>query len=79
MTAGYTWISTGSFECCFVSLEQESQLEDERGKNERLKEEADLLRRKAQLLDQVSNAARCADFLLCIKIMSPFHSFSHRD
>lgn len=34
--------------------EQESQLEDERGKNEQLKEEADLLRRKAQLLDQVS-------------------------
>lgn len=33
--------------------EQESQLEDERGKNEQLKEEADLLRRKAQLLDQV--------------------------
>ncbi|XP_040006424.1 peripheral-type benzodiazepine receptor-associated protein 1-like [Xiphias gladius] len=30
----------------------ESQLEDERGKNEQLKEEADLLRRKAQLLDQ---------------------------
>ncbi|XP_029303591.1 peripheral-type benzodiazepine receptor-associated protein 1 isoform X2 [Cottoperca gobio] len=33
-------------------LDLESQLEDERGKNERLKEEADLLRRKAQLLDQ---------------------------
>lgn len=33
--------------------EQESQLEDERGKNEQLKEETDLLRRKAQLLDQV--------------------------
>nr|XP_057943748.1 peripheral-type benzodiazepine receptor-associated protein 1 isoform X12 [Doryrhamphus excisus] len=30
----------------------ESQLEDERGKNEQLKEEADLLRRKSQLLDQ---------------------------
>uniref|UniRef100_A0A8C7PTJ1 RIMB1/RIM3A-C-like N-terminal domain-containing protein n=1 Tax=Oncorhynchus mykiss TaxID=8022 RepID=A0A8C7PTJ1_ONCMY len=30
----------------------ESQLEDERGKNEHLEEEADLLRRKAQLLDQ---------------------------
>lgn len=36
-----------------VFLQQESQLEDERGKNEQLKEEADLLRRKAQLLDQV--------------------------
>ncbi|TDH04666.1 hypothetical protein EPR50_G00135140 [Perca flavescens] len=35
-------------------LDLESQLEDERGKNEQLKEEADLLRRKAQLLDQVS-------------------------
>ncbi|KAM4619784.1 peripheral-type benzodiazepine receptor-associated protein 1 [Polymixia lowei] len=33
-------------------LDLESQLEDEQGKNERLKEEADLLRRKAQLLDQ---------------------------
>lgn len=33
---------------------QESQLEDERSKNEQLKEETDLLRRKAQLLDQVS-------------------------
>ncbi|KAK1882690.1 RIMS-binding protein 2 [Dissostichus eleginoides] len=33
-------------------LDLESQLEDERGKNERLKEEADLLRRKALLLDQ---------------------------
>ncbi|KAK9536168.1 hypothetical protein VZT92_005976 [Zoarces viviparus] len=33
-------------------LSLESQLEDERGKNEQLKEEADLLRRKAQLLDQ---------------------------
>ncbi|XP_032389163.1 peripheral-type benzodiazepine receptor-associated protein 1 isoform X10 [Etheostoma spectabile] len=33
-------------------LDLESQLEDERGKNEQLKEEADLLRRKAQLLDQ---------------------------
>uniref|UniRef100_A0A8C5HDP7 RIMS-binding protein 2 n=1 Tax=Gouania willdenowi TaxID=441366 RepID=A0A8C5HDP7_GOUWI len=31
-----------------------SQLEDERSKNEQLKKEADLLRRKAQLLDQVS-------------------------
>lgn len=41
-----------------VFLEQESQLEDERGKNEQLKEEADLLRRKAQLLDQVGDAAR---------------------
>ncbi|XP_045895285.1 peripheral-type benzodiazepine receptor-associated protein 1-like isoform X4 [Micropterus dolomieu] len=33
-------------------LDLESQLEDERGKNEQLKEEANLLRRKAQLLDQ---------------------------
>ncbi|KAF0038081.1 hypothetical protein F2P81_008565 [Scophthalmus maximus] len=33
-------------------LDLESQLEDERSKNEQLKEEADLLRRKAQLLDQ---------------------------
>ncbi|XP_022073278.1 peripheral-type benzodiazepine receptor-associated protein 1 isoform X4 [Acanthochromis polyacanthus] len=33
-------------------LDLESQLEDEQGKNEQLKEEADLLRRKAQLLDQ---------------------------
>ncbi|XP_018547344.1 peripheral-type benzodiazepine receptor-associated protein 1 isoform X4 [Lates calcarifer] len=33
-------------------LDLESQLEDERCKNEQLKEEADLLRRKAQLLDQ---------------------------
>ncbi|CAB1455975.1 unnamed protein product [Pleuronectes platessa] len=33
-------------------LDLESQLEDERGENEQLKEEADLLRRKAQLLDQ---------------------------
>ncbi|XP_031712750.1 peripheral-type benzodiazepine receptor-associated protein 1 isoform X10 [Anarrhichthys ocellatus] len=33
-------------------LSLESQLEDEQGKNEQLKEEADLLRRKAQLLDQ---------------------------
>ncbi|KAM4546830.1 peripheral-type benzodiazepine receptor-associated protein 1 [Fundulus diaphanus] len=33
-------------------LDLESQLEDERGKNEQLKEEAELLRRKAQLLDQ---------------------------
>lgn len=33
---------------------QESQLEDERSKNERLTEEAELLRRKAQLLEQVS-------------------------
>lgn len=38
---------------------QESQLEDERGKNEQLKEEADLLRRKAQLLDQVSVSLPC--------------------
>uniref|UniRef100_UPI0037E805C0 peripheral-type benzodiazepine receptor-associated protein 1-like n=1 Tax=Semicossyphus pulcher TaxID=241346 RepID=UPI0037E805C0 len=33
-------------------LDLESQLEDERGQNVQLKEEADLLRRKAQLLDQ---------------------------
>ncbi|XP_034149432.1 peripheral-type benzodiazepine receptor-associated protein 1 isoform X8 [Esox lucius] len=33
-------------------LDLESQLEDERSKNEQLEEEADLLRRKAQLLDQ---------------------------
>ncbi|XP_030009053.1 peripheral-type benzodiazepine receptor-associated protein 1 isoform X2 [Sphaeramia orbicularis] len=33
-------------------LDLESQLEDERGRNEQLKEEAELLRRKAQLLDQ---------------------------
>ncbi|XP_060718575.1 peripheral-type benzodiazepine receptor-associated protein 1-like isoform X4 [Tachysurus vachellii] len=33
-------------------LDLESQLEDERGKNERLTEEAELLRRKAQLLEQ---------------------------
>ncbi|XP_054899378.1 RIMS-binding protein 2 isoform X3 [Poeciliopsis prolifica] len=33
-------------------LDLENQLEDERGKNEQLKEEAELLRRKAQLLDQ---------------------------
>ncbi|XP_076024496.1 peripheral-type benzodiazepine receptor-associated protein 1 [Genypterus blacodes] len=33
-------------------LDLESQLEDERGKNEQLKEEADLLRRKVHLLDQ---------------------------
>uniref|UniRef100_A0A3Q2D0Y6 RIMS-binding protein 2 n=1 Tax=Cyprinodon variegatus TaxID=28743 RepID=A0A3Q2D0Y6_CYPVA len=33
-------------------LDLESQLEDERGKHEQLKEEAELLRRKAQLLDQ---------------------------
>ncbi|XP_078786483.1 peripheral-type benzodiazepine receptor-associated protein 1 isoform X17 [Oryzias latipes] len=33
-------------------LDLESQLENERGKNEHLKEEADLLRRKALLLDQ---------------------------
>ncbi|XP_047234815.1 peripheral-type benzodiazepine receptor-associated protein 1 isoform X1 [Girardinichthys multiradiatus] len=33
-------------------LDLESQLEDERGKNEQLKEEAELLRRKVQLLDQ---------------------------
>ncbi|XP_057676174.1 peripheral-type benzodiazepine receptor-associated protein 1 isoform X19 [Corythoichthys intestinalis] len=33
-------------------LDLESQLEDEKSKNEKLKEEADLLRRKAQLLDQ---------------------------
>ncbi|XP_062414239.1 peripheral-type benzodiazepine receptor-associated protein 1 isoform X3 [Pungitius pungitius] len=33
-------------------LDLENQLEDEQGKNEQLKEEADLLRRKAQLLDQ---------------------------
>nr|XP_046185818.1 peripheral-type benzodiazepine receptor-associated protein 1-like isoform X2 [Oncorhynchus gorbuscha] len=33
-------------------LDLESQLEDERGKNGHLEEEADLLRRKAQLLDQ---------------------------
>ncbi|XP_028276483.1 peripheral-type benzodiazepine receptor-associated protein 1 isoform X2 [Parambassis ranga] len=33
-------------------LDLESQLEDERGKNEQIKEETDLLRRKAQLLDQ---------------------------
>ncbi|XP_026183668.1 peripheral-type benzodiazepine receptor-associated protein 1 isoform X1 [Mastacembelus armatus] len=33
-------------------LDLESQLEDEQGKNEQLKEEANLLRRKAQLLDQ---------------------------
>ncbi|XP_060941996.1 RIMS-binding protein 2-like [Limanda limanda] len=33
-------------------LDLESQLEDERGENEQLKEESDLLRRKAQLLDQ---------------------------
>ncbi|CDQ98194.1 unnamed protein product, partial [Oncorhynchus mykiss] len=35
-------------------LDLESLLEDERGKNEQLEEEADLLRRKAQPLDQVS-------------------------
>ncbi|XP_065818831.1 RIMS-binding protein 2 isoform X4 [Labrus bergylta] len=33
-------------------LDLESQLEDERSKNEQLKEEADLLRRKALLIDQ---------------------------
>lgn len=33
---------------------QESQLKDERSKNEQLEEETDLLRRKAQLLHQVS-------------------------
>ncbi|XP_063059625.1 peripheral-type benzodiazepine receptor-associated protein 1-like isoform X3 [Engraulis encrasicolus] len=33
-------------------LDLESQLDEERGKNERLAEEAELLRRKAQLLDQ---------------------------
>ncbi|XP_043997345.1 RIMS-binding protein 2 isoform X3 [Gambusia affinis] len=33
-------------------LDLESQLEDEQGKNEQLKEEAELLRRKVQLLDQ---------------------------
>ena len=33
---------------------QESQLEDERGRHGSLKEESNLLRRKAQLLDQVS-------------------------
>ncbi|KAM6907562.1 peripheral-type benzodiazepine receptor-associated protein 1 [Xenentodon cancila] len=33
-------------------LDLENQLEDEQGKNEQIKEEADLLRRKAQLLDQ---------------------------
>ncbi|XP_077962299.1 peripheral-type benzodiazepine receptor-associated protein 1 isoform X19 [Gasterosteus aculeatus] len=33
-------------------LDLENRLEDEQGKNEQLKEEADLLRRKAQLLDQ---------------------------
>ncbi|XP_077403207.1 peripheral-type benzodiazepine receptor-associated protein 1 isoform X17 [Vanacampus margaritifer] len=33
-------------------LDLESQLEDEQGKNEKLKEESDLLRRKAQLLEQ---------------------------
>ncbi|KAM8898027.1 peripheral-type benzodiazepine receptor-associated protein 1 isoform 5-T5 [Spinachia spinachia] len=33
-------------------LDLKNQLEDEQGKNEQLKEEADLLRRKAQLLDQ---------------------------
>ncbi|XP_058239185.1 RIMS-binding protein 2 isoform X13 [Hemibagrus wyckioides] len=33
-------------------LDLESQLEDERGQNERLTEEAELLRRKAQLLEQ---------------------------
>ncbi|XP_037125315.1 peripheral-type benzodiazepine receptor-associated protein 1-like isoform X15 [Syngnathus acus] len=33
-------------------LDLESQLEDEQGKNEKLEEEAHLLRRKAQLLDQ---------------------------
>ncbi|XP_028322040.1 RIMS-binding protein 2 isoform X4 [Gouania willdenowi] len=33
-------------------LDLKSQLEDERSKNEQLKKEADLLRRKAQLLDQ---------------------------
>ncbi|XP_034033426.1 RIMS-binding protein 2 isoform X2 [Thalassophryne amazonica] len=33
-------------------LDLESQLEDERSKNEQIKEEADLLRRKAQLLEQ---------------------------
>ena len=50
---------------------QESQLEDERGENEQLKEEADLLRRKAQLLDQVSGSpsnkaeiCRCCDNIL---------------
>ncbi|XP_060768673.1 RIMS-binding protein 2-like isoform X1 [Neoarius graeffei] len=39
-------------------LDLESQLEDERNKNERLTEEAELLRRKAQLLEQsqVENA-----------------------
>lgn len=49
-----TWISSALSEHCLVVWEQESQLEDERGKNEQLKEETDLLRRKAQLLDQVS-------------------------
>jgi len=53
MTGKAQMSSTWS-EPCPCGLLQESQLEDEQGKNEQLKEEADLLRRKAQLLDQVS-------------------------
>lgn len=36
-------------------LGQESQLKDERNKNEQLEEETDLLRTKAQLLNQASD------------------------
>lgn len=51
-------------------VKQESQLENERGKNEHLKEEADLLRRKALLLDQVSTC--CFTQLGPILIASAF-------
>lgn len=48
----------------FSFRSQENRLEDEQGKNEQLKEEADLLRRKAQLLDQVSVELHCRKICL---------------
>lgn len=46
---------------------QESQLKDERSKNEQLEEETDLLRRKAQLLHQVS-----VELKTLLKLVSSF-------
>ncbi|GAA6079386.1 RIMS-binding protein 2 isoform X1 [Tachysurus ichikawai] len=53
-------------------LDLESQLEDERGKNECLTEEAELLRRKAQLLEQVSGPAGVCLSCHCASYLSTF-------
>ena len=51
---------------------QESQLKDERSKNEQLEEETHLLRRKAQLLHQVSVALKILlKFVLSMRIYLP--------